>query len=137
MGDEDLHGFYSALGGLLKALVGILIAFLAVFLFAYLLPVVLGVVKAPVLAPLSESLTGFARVFGAVLGGLLWAIFGLIIAVFVIWALATFIPAALKAKPWKYVKVRDEALEALRLRYAKGEISREEYLEAKRTLEEG
>jgi putative membrane protein len=136
MGDEEFRGVYGALGGLFKALIGILIAFFAVFLFAYLLPIVLGVVGAPEFRPLSESLTGFARVFGAVMGGLLWAVFGLIIAVFVIWALSAFIPAALKAKPWRHVKVRDEALEALRLRYAKGEISKEEYLERRKLLEE-
>ena len=134
--ENELRGLYGALGGLLKALIGILIAFFAIFIFAYLLPIVLRVVEAPELKPLSESVSGFARGFGAVIGGLLWAIFGLIVAVFVIWALATFVPAVLKAKPWKYIKTRDEALETLRLRYAKGEISKKEYLEIKKMLEE-
>lgn len=35
--------------------------------------------------------------------------------------------------PWRY---RDEALETLRTKYARGEITKEQYLETKKVLEE-
>jgi uncharacterized membrane protein len=70
------------------------------------------------------------------MGGLLWAILGLVVAIFVLWALAMFLPPILKAKPWKQIKIVDEASATLRTRYAKGELTKEQYLEMKKTLED-
>ena len=45
---------------------------------------------------------------------------------FLIWVFAT---------PWGYRKTRDTSYDILRRRFAAGEITKEEYLEAKRVLE--
>jgi succinate dehydrogenase hydrophobic anchor subunit len=86
------------LGSLLKALVGILIAFFAVFTFVYMVPLILRAMRTPGFETLSESIRESARDFGGSLGALVWAIFGLILAVFVIWTFAMFLPALFKAK---------------------------------------
>jgi uncharacterized membrane protein len=133
---NEAREFYNALFGLLKALVGIVVAFFVIFLFIYLLPVMLRIVGQPEFRSVSELLVEFARAFGAVMGGLLWAILGLVVAIFVLWALAMFLPPILKAKPWKQIKIVDEASATLRTRYAKGELTKEQYLEMKKTLED-
>ena len=43
----------------------------------------------------------------------------------------------LERTPLRHFKSRDEAFEALKLRYAKGEITKEQFLEMKKTLETG
>ena len=134
--DEDAREFFGAVIPIFKALTGILIAFFIVFLLVSLLPLMLRAAGSPAYASLPEVLKEFTRGLGTVMGGLLWAVFGLIIAFIVIWVFAAILPAFMKAKPWKYIKWRDEALETLRLRYAKGEITEQQYLEMKRTLEE-
>ncbi|MEM2963878.1 MAG: SHOCT domain-containing protein [Candidatus Bathyarchaeia archaeon] len=134
--NEDVREFFSAVIIILKVLAGIFIAFLAVLLLVYLLPLALRAAGSPAYISLPEALREFTRGLGTVMGGLLWAIFGVIIAIIVIWVIAAIFPVFMKAKPWRHIKWRDEALETLRLRYAKGEITEKRYLEMKRILEE-
>jgi len=135
MGDERRE-FYSVLGGLLKTLAGLILAFFVITIFVYTLPVILRTAGEPEIKSWAESIREFARGFGAVLGGLLWAIFAIVIIILVIGAVAAFLPLIFKTKPWRYIKIRDEALDSLRLRYAKGEITKDQYLEMKKVLEE-
>jgi len=85
---------------------------------------------------LSESIRESARDFGVSLGALVWAIFGLIIAIFVIWPFAMFLPALLKAKIFRQINMGDDAFDTLRLRYVKREITKDQYLEMKKILQE-
>jgi len=134
--DDEGRGFYTVVGGLLKALAGLIVAFFVIALFVYTLPVILRSAGEPEIRVWAESIREFARGFGAVVGGLLWAIFVLVIIILIIGAVASFLPLIFKTKPWKYIKIRDDALESLRLRYAKGEITKEQYVEMKKVLEE-
>jgi len=134
--DDEGRGFYTVVGGLLKALAGLIVAFFVIALFVYTLPVILRSAGEPEIRVWAESIREFARGFGAVVGGLLWAIFVLVIIILIIGAVASFLPLIFKTKPWKYIKIRDDALESLRLRYAKGEITKEQYVEMRKVLEE-
>jgi len=134
--DDEGRGFYTVVGGLLKALAGLIVAFFVIALFVYTLPVILRSAGEPEIRVWAESIREFARGFGAVVGGLLWAIFVLVIIILIIGAVASFLPLIFKTKPWKYIKIRDDALESLRLRYAQGEITKEQYVEMKKVLEE-
>jgi uncharacterized membrane protein len=134
--DDEGREFYTVVGGLLKALAGLIVAFFVIALFVYTLPVILRSAGEPEIRSWAESIREFARGFGAVVGGLLWAIFALVIIILIIGAVASFLPLIFKTKPWKYIKIRDDALESLRLRYAKGEITKEQYVEMKKVLEE-
>lgn len=69
------------------------------------------------------------------LGALGSAIFGLIIAIIVILILVAIGLAILERTPSRHVTATDEALRTLKLRYAKGEITKEQFLEMKKTLE--
>ena len=135
MGTEA-HEFYEVLGSLLKALVGILIAFFAVFTFAYMFPLILRAMRTPGFETLAETIRESARDFGGPLGALVWAVFGLIIAIFVIWAFAMFLPALFKARIFRQIKIGDDALDTLRLRYVEEEITKDQYLEMKKILQE-
>jgi len=134
--DDEGRGFYTVVGGLLKALAGLIVAFFVIALFVYTLPVILRSAGEPEIRVWAESIREFARGFGAVVGGLLWAIFALVIIILIIGAVASFLPLIFKTKPWKYIKIRDDALESLRLRYAQGEITKEQYVEMRKVLEE-
>lgn len=134
--DDEGREFYTVVGGLLKALAGLIVAFFVIALFVYTLPVILRSAGEPEIRVWAESIREFARGFGVVVGGLLWAIFALVIIILAIGTVAAFLPLIFKTKPWKYIKIRDEALESLRLRYAKGEITKEQYVEMKKVLEE-
>ena len=133
--DDEGREFYTVVGGLLKALAGLIAVFFVIALFVYTLPVILRSAGEPEIRVWAESIREYARGFGAVVGGLLWAIFALVIIILIIGAVAAFLPLIFKTKPWKYIKIRDEALESLRLRYAKGEITKEQYVEMKKVLE--
>jgi len=134
--DDEGREFYTVVGGLLKALAGLIVAFFVIALFVYTLPVILRSAGEPEIRVWAESIREFARGFGAVVGGLLWAIFVLVIIILIIGAVASFLPLIFKTKPWKYIKIRDDALESLRLRYAQGEITKEQYVEMRKVLEE-
>lgn len=77
------------------------------------------------------------NVLGGVVGGIIWAMVGLIIAVVMVWFFSSVFPEIIqKTKTVTLSEKRDEALEILRLRLAKGEITKEEYIEMKKILEE-
>jgi uncharacterized membrane protein len=123
--------------GLLKALVGIITVFFIIFLFAYLLPVIFRIVDEPEINFLEEMFEKFAEGMGAILGGLLWLVFGVIAVVLAIWFFIVLIPIIFKFSSWKQVRNGDRPLDALMMRYAKGELSKEQYLDMKKTLEDG
>lgn len=127
--------FNDKLLGLLKALVGIVVAFFIVFLFAYLLPVLLRIINEPEIQSLGESFIKVAEGMGAILGGLLWLVFGVLLVVFVVWFFIAFLPAVAKGSPWKQVRNGDEGLDILKIRYAKGELTKEQYLDMKKIIE--
>jgi putative membrane protein len=128
--------FNDKLLGLLKALVGIIVAFFIIFLFAYLLPVLLRIIDEPEIQSLGESFIEVAEGMGAILGGLVWLVFGVLVIVFFVWFFIAFLPVIAKVSPWKQVRKGDEALDTLKIRYAKGELTKEQYLDMKKTLED-
>ena len=128
--------FNDKLLGLLKALVGIIVAFFIVFLFAYLLPVLLRIIDEPEIQSLGESFIEVAEGMEAILGGLVWLVFGVLVIVLVVWFFIAFLPVIAKVSPWKQVRNGDEALDTLKIRYAKGELTKEQYLDMKKTLED-
>jgi uncharacterized membrane protein len=46
------------------------------------------------------------------------------------------LPAIAKVSPWKQIRNGDEALDTLKIRYAKGELTKEQYLDMKKTIED-
>ena len=121
---------------MLKALVGIIVAFFIIFLFAYLLPVILRIIDEPEIKSLVESFVEVAEGMGAVLGGLVWLVFAILAIVLVVWFVAAFLPAIIKFSPWKKIRNGDEALDTLKMRYAKGELTKKQYLDMKKTIED-
>ena len=130
---DEMRGFYSAMGGLLRSLAGIIMALFAILVFALILPAALRVLREP--DSLGESVRQAAQALAGGLGGLVSAIFGLLTLIIVVWVFAALLPEVLKVRPWRHIKLGEEALDTLRLRYAKGEITKEQYLEMKKTLE--
>ena len=90
----------------------------------------------PEIKSLGESFLEVAEVIRTVLGELLWVVFGVFAIVLVVWVVAFFLPTIVKISPWKQISNGDEALDTLRMRYAKGELTKEQYIEMKKTLEE-
>ncbi|MFC1507418.1 SHOCT domain-containing protein [Thermoproteota archaeon] len=134
--NQNGQEFNDKLLGLLKALVGIIVAFFIVFLFAYLLPVLLRIIDEPEIQSLGESFIEVAEGMGTILGGLVWLVFGVLVIVLVVWFFIAFLPVIVKVSPWKQVRNGDEALDTLKIRYAKGELTKEQYLDMKKTLED-
>lgn len=134
--NQNGQEFNDKLLGLLKALVGIIVAFFIVFLFAYLLPVLLRIIDEPEIQSLGESFIEVAEGMEAILGGLVWLVFGVLVIVLVVWFFIAFLPVITKVSPWKQVRNGDEALDTLKIRYAKGELTKEQYLDMKKTLED-
>ena len=134
--NQNGQEFNDKLLGLLKALVGIIVAFFIIFLFAYLLPVILRIVDEPEIKSLGESFVEVAEGMGSVLGGLIWLVFGVLSIVLAVWFFAVFLPAIIKISPWKQIRNSDEALDTLKIRYAKGELTKEQYLDMKKTIED-
>lgn len=134
--NQNTSEFNDKLLGLLKALIGIIVAFFIIFLFAYLLPIILKIMYDPEIKSLGESFLEVAEVIRTVLGELLWVVFGVFAIVLVVWVVAFFLPTIVKISPWKQISNGDEALDTLRMRYAKGELTKEQYIEMKKTLEE-
>jgi uncharacterized membrane protein len=84
---------------------------------------------------LGESFIEVAEVMGAVLGDLTWLFFGLLVIIFVV-CFAVFLPVIIKISTRKHISNGDEALKTLKIRYAKGELTKEQYLDMKKTLED-
>lgn len=115
--------------------VGILLAAVALLVLANMMPFLLrGLLES---GSVSESARQLARSLMVGLGGLGSAIFGLIIAIIVILVLMAIALAILERTPSRQVMSVDEALRTLRLRYSKGELTKEQFLEMKKTLETG
>ncbi|WP_455369748.1 SHOCT domain-containing protein [[Eubacterium] cellulosolvens] len=133
--NQNSQEFNDKLLGFLKALIGIMVAFFIIFLFAYLLPVILRIMNEPEIKSLGESFLELAEGMGAVLGGLVWLMLIILVIVFAVWFIAAFLPAIIKDSPWKKVR-NDEALNTLKIRYAKGELTKEQYLDMKKTIED-
>ena len=112
--------------------VGILLAVVALLVLAIIGPFFLRVLLES--GSLSGSLRQASRILITGLGGLGSAIFELIIALIVILILLAIGLTILEHTPPTYLKPRDDAFEALKLRYAKGEITKEQFQEMKKTL---
>ena len=121
------------LRALVWGVVGILLAIVTLLALAIIVPFFLRVLLES--GSLSESLKQASRSLIVVLGGLGSAIFELIIALVVILILMAIGLTILEHTPPTHLKARDEAFEALKLRYAKGEITKEQFQEMKKTLE--
>lgn len=113
--------------------VGILLAMVALLVLAIIMPFLLRALLASSSA--SGSVTQAAQSLIVGLGGLGSAIFGLIIAIIAVFVLMLIGLAILERRPSPYVTAADEALRTLKLRYAKGEVTKEQFLEMKKTLE--
>ena len=112
--------------------VGILLATVALLVLAIIMPFLSRALVDS--GSVSESIRQVARSLIVGLGGLGSAIFGLIIAIVVILILMSIGLAILERTPSRHVTAADEALKTLKLRYAKGEITKEQFLEMKKTL---
>ena len=123
---------YHVLRVLVWGVVGILLAMVALLGLAIIMPFFLRALLDS--GSVSESLRQASRSLIVGLRGLGSAIFGLIIALIVILILMAIGLAILERTPSRHFKARDEAFEALKLRYAKGEITKEQFLEMKKTL---
>jgi putative membrane protein len=123
---------YHVLRVLVWGIVGILLATVALLVLAITVPFFFRVLVES--GSLSDSLRQASRSLIVGLGGLGSAIFGLIIALVIILILMAIGLAILERTPSTHFKARDEAFEALKLRYAKGEITKEQFLEMKKTL---
>ncbi|WP_455279304.1 SHOCT domain-containing protein [[Eubacterium] cellulosolvens] len=134
--NQNTPEFNDKLLGLLKAIVGIIVAFFIIFLFAYLLPVILRIMDEPEIQSLGESFLEVTEGMGIVLGEIVWLLFGVLAIVLAVCFVAVFLPAILKIFPWKQIRNGDAAIDTLRIRYAKGELTKEQYVEMKKTLEE-
>ena len=134
MSDEyrALHGI---LRGLLWGVVGIITALFVLLFFAIALPVALRAFVES--SSLSESMREIARALAGSLGGIVSAVFILLVLAIIISVSASVLPLIPKVRPGKHVRAVDEALDTLKLRYAKGEITKEQFLEMKKTLETG
>jgi putative membrane protein len=124
---------YHILRVLVWGIVGILLAMVALLVLAIIMPFLLRVLLESGSA--SESIRQVARSLIVGLGGLGSAIFGLIIAFVIILILMSIGLAILERTSTRHVTAADEALGTLKLRYAKGEITKEQFLEMKKTLE--
>jgi putative membrane protein len=117
---------------LVWGIVGIFLAMLALLALAIVMPFFLRTLLESTSA--SESLSQASTSLMVGLGGLGSAIFGLIFGLVVVLVLMAIGLAILERTPTRHFKGRDEALEALKLRYAKGEITKEQFLEMKKTV---
>ena len=124
---------YHVLRVLVWGIVGILLAMVALLALATIMPFFLGALLES--GSTGESLRQAFRGMIVGLGSLGSAIFGLIIALVVVLILMAIGLAILERTPSRHFKARDEAFEALKLRYAKGEITKEQFLEMKKTLD--
>ena len=123
---------YHVLRVLVWGVVGILLATVALLVLAIMMPFFLRALLES--GSVSQSLAQASRSLMAVLGGLGPAMYGLIIALVVVLILLVIGLAILERTPLTHFKPRDEAFEALKLRYAKGEITKEQFQEMKKTL---
>lgn len=64
--------------------------------------------------------------WGMGLGGWLWMVLGIVLLVVIVWAIASAIPG--RGRP------ADDAAQILKARFARGEISDQEYEQARRLL---
>ena len=119
MGDRPASCALSVLAGVLA---GLFSAVLVVFLLS----------PEPRLGVPEES---FSRAMSSLMEGFASIIAAFLLLALVVW-LFSALPEITRWRPWRYVKLRDEALETLRLRYARGEITKEQYLEMRRVLQE-
>jgi putative membrane protein len=126
---------YRVLRVLVWGIVGILLSMIALLALVIVGPFFMRTLLES--ASLSGSLGQASRSLIVGLGSLGSAIFGLIFALVVVLILMGIGLAILERTPTSHFKARDEALEALKLRYAKGEITKEQFLEMKRTLNAG
>ena len=132
MGNER-YTVHRILKALAWGIVGILLAVIALLVLTFTLPFLLGGLLET--GSVSESVRRGAQSVIQGLGSLGSAVFGLIIALVVILVLIAVGLAILERTPSRSITARDEAYEALKLRYVKGEITKEQFLEMKKTLE--
>lgn len=126
---------YRVLKVLVWGFVGILLAMVALLVLAFIMPFLLrGLMES---GSATESIIPSARSLMVGLGALGSAIFSLVIVIVIILILAAIALAILERTQSRHVTPADEALRALKLRYAKGEITKEQFLEMKKTLETG
>ena len=132
---SDQSTVYHILRVLVWGVVGILLAAVALVVLGIMMPFLFRALLESGSA--SESLRQGARTLMTGLGALGTAIFTLIIALIVILILMAIGLAFLERTPSRQITPVDEALRTLKLRYAKGEITKEQFLEMKKTLEAG
>ena len=124
---------YRILRVLVWGVVGVLLAMVALLAFAIMMPFLFRVLLQS--GSVGESVAQAARSIMLTLGGLGSAIFDLIIVLVVILVLMAIGLTILERTPSRHITPVDEALRTLKLRYAKGEITKEQFLEMKKTLE--
>jgi uncharacterized membrane protein len=124
---------YHVLKVLVWGVVAILLAMVALLALGVMMPFFLRTFLES--GSVSQSLREGAKSLLLGLGGLGSAIFGLIIAIVIILVLMSVGLAILESAPSQRYRASDEALKTLKIRYAKGEITKEQFLEMKRTLQ--
>lgn len=128
---KSLEGFLKAVVTILWAIFGMFVVF--VFFSLIFVWGRINVEREVVLSNLKEVF----NLLGTVAGGIVWATVGLIIAAMFIWFFSSIFPDIIqRVKSVTTLSKKDEAIETLRMRLAKGEITKEEYIEMKKLLEE-
>ncbi len=124
--------------GFLKAVIGVLWGIFGIFVVVVFFS--LGLVWRKVELGTNAIFSIFKDVFnvlGSVLGGIVWAMVGIIIAATFIWFFSSIFPEIIqRTKALTAPAKKDEAIEILKIRLAKGEITKEEYIEMRKLLEE-
>jgi len=123
---------YRILRVLVWGVVGILLAMVALLAFAIMIPFLFRALIES--GSVGQSVGQAARSIMLGLGSLGSAIFNLIIALVVILVFMVIGLVILERTSSRHITPADEALRTLKLRYAKGEITKEQFQEMKKTL---
>ena len=130
---DELRALYHISKSLAWGIVAILVSVLALVVFTLVLPFTLRSLVAN--GPLQNQVAAIALAEEVRnLAGLASLLFILTIVMIFILIAASIILGVLRSKPARQSGISD-AMQALKMRYAKGEITKEEFLEIKKNLD--
>lgn len=132
---DELRSLYYITKSLVWGIVAILVAVLALLVFSLVLPFMLRSLLSSALLQQNQSVVAVALAAEIRnLAGLASLMFILAIVVIFILIIVSIVLGVFKSKPLTQIRSTDEAMQTLKERYAKGEITRAQFLEMKSTL---
>lgn len=133
---DELRSLYYITKSLVWGIVAILVAVLALLVFSVVLPFMLRNLLASTMLQPNQSVVAIALAAEIRnLAGLASLMFILVIVVIFILIIVSMVLGVFKSKPLTQVQSTGEAMQILKVRYARGEITRAQFLEMKRSLE--